>query len=146
MCDILQLYQHLLKAAGTRLKCLPGHPPLSYFKPMWPIYHSGLNLHKCDCLQKFRSKWIDQKWVKRILLCRSCNKSFSRAEHFNRHQLIHIGEKVHKRTHCDYSTTQATCLITNYKRENNHNCAQCKKSFGQASTLRTHMLSSPTME
>ena len=48
MCDILQLYQHLLKAAGTRLKCLPGHPPVSYFKPMWPIYHSGLNLHKCD--------------------------------------------------------------------------------------------------
>ena len=57
--------------------------------------------------------------------------------------MIHTGEKLHKCAACNKSFGEAGTLrkhMLTHTGEKPHSCAQCKKSFSQAGNLRAHIL------
>lgn len=50
----------------------------------------------------------------RELQCKVCNKSFSRTDHFRRHQLRHTGEKPHQCEFCEKGFTRSEKLREHY--------------------------------
>ncbi|CAB4003847.1 zinc finger 239-like [Paramuricea clavata] len=79
----------------------------------------------------------------RSYTCQYCSKSFSRSWNFQRHVLIHKGEKPHKCEKCPKAFVLAAHLkIHNriHTGEKPYTCEVCSRGFAQLTNLQRHVL------
>ena len=112
------------------------------------LFHIDSNV----CLNTGTSEHIDQHYEsdlssekithngKQALVCKTCDKIFSKASDLHRHELIHTGERRFICKTCNKAFTQSSSLRSH---ESVHTgvgrfiCATCSKQFHFASLLRT---------
>lgn len=103
-----------------------------------------------NCKKEFESRASLEEHVKsshgsssRSYTCQFCNKSFSRSWNFQRHVLIHKGEKPHKCEKCPKAFVLAAHLkIHNriHTGEKPYKCNVCSRGFAQLTNLQRHVL------
>ena len=101
----------------------------------------------CDLCPKIFATWSGLRHHKQThngvkkYGCLQCNKSFSR--NMKTHSLIHSGEKPHKCTHWNFSSSQSSNLkthIKNHTEEKLYNCNQCQYKTADSGNLQTHRM------
>ena len=102
------------------------------------------------CKKEFDTRVAMEEHVKtthtnsnRSYTCQYCNKSFSRSWNFQRHVLIHKGEKPHKCEKCPKAFVLAAHLkIHNriHTGEKPYTCEVCSRGFAQLTNLQRHVL------
>lgn len=106
--------------------------------------------HCASCKEAFDSPASLEEHIKtshgnsnKIYTCQYCNKSFSRSWNFQRHVLIHKGEKPHKCEKCPKAFVLAAHLkIHNriHTGEKPYKCNVCSRGFAQLTNLQRHVL------